>query len=126
MDSYDASAAAAAGGFGFFTLIWLAIAVFLLVAYWKMFVKAGRPGWTAIIPIYNVIVLMQIIGKPEWWFLLFLIPGVNIVFCIIAMIALARAFGKSDGFAIGLFLLPFVFIPMLAFGNAQYQGPAKP
>jgi hypothetical protein len=90
---------------------------------WKVFVKAGKPGWAAIIPIYNAIVLLQIVGRPGWWFLLYLIPIVNIVISIMVMIELAKVFGKGTGFGIGLLLLSFIFIPILGFGDAEYQGP---
>jgi uncharacterized membrane protein YoaK (UPF0700 family) len=88
---------------------------------WKMFEKASKPGWAAIIPIYNAIVIIQIAGKPAWWFLLYLIPIVNIVIAVIVMLNLARSFGKGTGFALGLVFLSGIFIPILAWGDAQYQ-----
>jgi hypothetical protein len=105
-------------------IIAAAIAIFLIAALWKLFAKAGKPGWAAIIPIYNLIVILQISGKPVWWFLLFLIPIVNIVIAILVSIGLAKSFGKGPGFGIGIWLLSFIFIPILAFGDARYQGPA--
>jgi len=106
-------------------LLPLAILVVVIAGVWKVFVKAGQPGWAAIIPIYNLYVLTQIVGKPAWWLLLFLLPIVNIVVAIIVYIELAKAFGKGAGFAIGLLLLGFVFFPILGFGDAQYQKPAQ-
>jgi hypothetical protein len=103
-------------------LIYLAIIVFLIVAMWKIFTKAGQPGWASIIPIYNLIVLLKIVGKPAWWFLLLLIPLVNFIIMIILSLRLAAVFGKSGGFGVGLILLPFIFYPILGFGSAQYQG----
>ena len=100
----------------------LAIIIAVIAGLWKTFVKAGKPGWAAIIPIYNVIVMLQIAGKPIWWLILFLIPIVNIVMCILVGIAVAKAFGKSTGFGIGLALLGPIFYPILGFGEAQYQG----
>ena len=94
------------------------------VSMWKIFVKAGQPGWAAIIPIYNAYILTKIVGRPWWWLLLMLIPFVNIVIAIILAIDLAKSFGKGGGFAVGLILLGFVFYPILAFGDARYQGPA--
>jgi uncharacterized membrane protein YoaK (UPF0700 family) len=91
---------------------------------WKLFVKAGEPGWASIIPIYNAIVMLKIAGKPLWWFLLYLIPIVNIVIAIIVTVALAKNFGKDVGFAVGLILLPIIFYPILAFGSAQYHPQA--
>ncbi len=98
------------------------VAVVELVAMWKVFVKAGQPGWAVIIPIYNAIVFLKIAGKPAWWFLLLLIPVVNLVIAIIATIALAEKFGQSTGFAIGLLLLPFIFYLILGFGKAKYKA----
>jgi hypothetical protein len=87
-----------------------------------VFTKAGKPGWAAIVPIYNLVVLLEIAGKPLWWIVLFLIPLVNIIMCIIVSIAVAKNFGKSAGFGVGLGLLGFIFYPILGFGDAQYQG----
>lgn len=103
-------------------LIYLAVIVLFIASMWIIFAKAGEPGWAAIIPIYNIIVLLKIIGKPAWWVILFLIPLVNFVIGIIAMIQLAKVFGKGTGFGLGLIFLGFVFMPILAFGDAQYQG----
>lgn len=99
------------------------IAVFYIYVYWRIFEKAGKPGWAAIIPIYNTIVLLNIVGKPWWWILLFLIPGVNIVFAVWMMNLLSLSFGKGIGFTIGLIFLSFIFYPILAFSNAEYVGP---
>ena len=105
-------------------LIQLAILVAVLAGAWQMFAKAGKPGWAAIIPIYNAIVLLEICGRPIWWILLLLIPCVNIVIAIIVWIDVAKSFGKSEIFGIGLAFLGFIFIPILGFGSAQYVGPS--
>lgn len=120
----DTETAAAAGVGGGVMLFWLVILVLSIVACWKVFTKAGKPGWASIIPIYNIYVLMTIIGKPGWWLLLFFIPLVNLVISIIVMIELAKCFGKGGGFAVGLILLPFIFMLILAFGSAKYVPPA--
>ena len=116
----------AGAGAGIFSclmfLIWLAVMVTVIAGFWKVFTKAGQPGWAAIVPIYNVIVLLQIVRRPLWWIVLMLIPLVNVVVVIIVLIDLARVFGKGVGFAIGLLLLPFVFFLILGFGDAKYQG----
>ena len=112
---------AAAGG-GFSSIIGLLVAVLVIAGMWKVFTKAGKPGWAAIIPIYNVIVLLQIAGKPIWWILLFFIPIVNIVIAVMVMISVAKAFGKGTGFALGLLFLSPIFIPILGFSDAQYIG----
>lgn len=105
-------------------IIYLAIIILMIAAMWKIFTKAGKPGWAAIVPIYNIIVLLQICEKPVWWIVLLLIPLVSLVIMIILYVALAQVFGKGVGFAIGMLLLPFVFMPMLGFGSAQYKGGA--
>ena len=105
-------------------LIGLAFGLVLIIAMWKIFTKAGKPGWAAIIPFYNTWVLLEIVGRPGWWLVLYFIPFVNLVMAIIVLFDLAKSFGKSGGFAIGMLLLPYIFFPILGFGKAQYQGPA--
>ncbi|MGZ4129921.1 MAG: DUF5684 domain-containing protein [Actinomycetota bacterium] len=113
------------GGSPVATLIYLVIAVVDIVAMWRLFTKAGQPGWAAIIPIYNLYVLVKIAGREGWWVILYFIPFVNIVVWFIVAIDVAKNFGKSTGFGIGIALLSFIFIPILAFGDAQYIG-ARP
>lgn len=105
-------------------VIAIIIAIIIIVAHWKIFTKAGKPGWASIIPIYNTIVLLEIIGRPIWWFILLFIPLVNIVILVIISIDLAKAFGKGAGYALLLIFLPFIGFPMLAFGNATYKKPS--
>lgn len=105
-----------------FTVVALAFTVLMIASAWVIFTKAGKPGWASLIPIYNLIVLLEIVNKPIWWIVLFLIPFVNFVGAILVSLALAEKFGKSTGFGVGLALLPFVFYPMLAFGDARYRG----
>ena len=102
----------------------LLVALLIIVAMWKVFTKAGQPGWASIIPIYNLYIWCKIVGRPWWWILLMLIPFVNFIVCIILCIDLAKSFGKGVGFGIGLALLGIIFFPILGFGSAQYQGPA--
>jgi len=102
-------------------IIYLAILLLVIVAHWKAFAKAGRPGWVIFIPFYNLYVCMQISSKPGWWWVLLCIPFVNIIFSILMMRGLARNFGKGVGFTAGL-LLPIVFWPILAFGQARYNA----
>ena len=106
----------------FFWICEMAFIVLMLAAMWKIFAKAGQPGWAAIIPIYNWIVWCKIVGRPAWWVLLLLICFP--IFFIILSIDLAKSFGKGVGFAVGLILLSIIFFPILGFGNATYQGPA--
>jgi len=105
------------------SLIYLVIAIVMIVAVWKVFTKADKPGWASIIPIYNWIVMLQVIGRPWWWIILLLIPFVNIIIHIMVMLELAKVFGKGTGFGIGLILVSPVFIAILGFGDAEYQGP---
>jgi hypothetical protein len=105
-------------------LFQLAILVAIIAGAWKMFEKAGKPGWAAIIPIYNAIVLLEIVGRPIWWIILMLIPCVNIIIAVVVSIDLAKSFGKSELFGIGIWLLGFIFIPILGFGSDRYVGPA--
>lgn len=109
---------------GVFMLIGFAVAAVILASLWKIYSKAGQPGWAAIVPVYNIIILMNIVGRPVWWVVLMFVPFVSFVVGIIICIDLARSFGKDLGFAVGMILLPFVFIPMLAFGDARYGGPS--
>ncbi len=107
-----------------FWIIYVAVLLFMLAAMWKVFTKAGQPGWAILIPIYNLYVLCKIAGRPGWWLILCLIPFVNLIIFIILDIDIAKNFGKGAGFGIGLLLLPFIFFPILGFGSAQYQGGA--
>ena len=109
---------------GVFLIVFLAICLLMIASMWKVFTKAGQPGWAAIVPIYNIVVLLNIVGRPLWWLVLFIIPLVSIVAAIIVYIDLAKSFGKGAGYGIGMLLLPFIFFPMLGFGDARYVGPA--
>ena len=104
-------------------LVELGLCVLIIAAVWRVFTKAGQPGWAALIPFYNLYVMLQIAGKPGWWLVLFFIPIVNLIIGIITIVALAAKFGKGAGFAVGLILLPIIFYPILGFGSAQYQSP---
>ena len=105
-------------------IIGLLVGLLIIVAMWKVFTKAGQPGWASIIPIYNLYIWCKIVGRPWWWILLMLIPFVNFIILIILCIDTAKSFGKGAGFGIGLALLGVIFWPILGFGSAQYQGPA--
>jgi hypothetical protein len=106
------------------TIVGLLIALLVIVAMWKVFTKAGQPGWASIIPIYNLYIWCKIVGRPWWWILLMLIPFVNFIIMIILCIDLAKSFGKGAGFGLGIAFLGIIFLPILGFGSAQYQGPA--
>ena len=99
------------------------VALLQIIGKWKVFVKAGQPGWGCIIPILNIYFMTKIAGKPGWWTLLCLIPVVNIVIVIWMYNMISKSFGKDEGFTVGLVLLGPIFWPILGFGNARYLGP---
>ena len=99
------------------------IGLIQLIAQWKVFVKAGQPGWACIIPIYNIYIMTKITGKPGIWVLWMIIPIVNIVFVIWLTNMLSKSFGHDEGFTAGLILLGFIFWPILGFGDSKYLGP---
>ena len=109
------------GAGGMVMIIYLAFVILMIASAWKVFTKAGQPGWGVLIPIYNVYLMLKIAGKPGWWLILLFIPFVNFVIAIIVALALAANFGKGAGFGIGLIFLPFIFYPILGFGGATYQ-----
>ena len=100
------------------------VSILMIVAQWMIFKKAGQPGWAAIIPIYNAVVLFKTVKLNAWLVLLLLIPIANVVLLIVAYLRLAKVFGKGTGFGVGLILLNVVFMPILAFGNAKYNAEA--
>ncbi len=104
----------------------IAIIVLILVSFYKVFEKAGRPGWEGLVPIYNIYIMAtKIVGKPTWFFVMCLIPIVNYIFIVWLYNLLAKSFGKSEGFTVGLVLLGFVFLPILAFNDEiKYIGPS--
>jgi len=103
-------------------LVWLVFAVLMIVSMWKVFEKAGQPGWAAIVPIYNLWVMVKIAGLGAMWFVLYFIPCVSIAPSFYVPIQIGKAFGKGIGFGLGLIFLPFIFLPILAFGDAEYCG----
>lgn len=122
----DPMAAAGIAGIGILGfIIPIIFIVFQAVCYWKIFEKAGRPGWQGIIPVANLYFLTEMLGKPIWWFIvILLVPCANIVFIVMLNIELAKAFGKTTGYGILLTLFGIIFLPILAFGNAKFEGPA--
>lgn len=102
-------------------IVYLAFIVFLIASVWKVYEKAGEPGWAAIVPFYSFYILCKFTGTKNWW--LMFIPLANIYIIIVALINLSKSFGKDSSFAIGLILLGFIFYPILGFGSAQYLGP---
>ncbi|NOW98151.1 DUF5684 domain-containing protein [Mucilaginibacter sp. SG564] len=128
MQDYDPSSAASAGIFMAIFMICIIpliiTSIISIVGLWKIFEKAGKPGWASIIPIYSTIVLLEIIGKPIWWLFLIIFPCTSFIFAIWAINLLSKSFGQGVGFTIGIIFLHFIFLPILGFGNYQYLGPA--
>jgi len=104
-------------------IIYLAIIVLMIAGLWKMFEKAGKPGWAAIIPIYNMIVMLEIVGKPLWWIIGLFVPCINIVVLVWVTNLLMKSFGKDTVYTILALFFPFIIYPMLGFGDARYIGP---
>ena len=122
----DSGAAAALAGFGIvYTIVMLAVAVLTIVGMWKIFTKAGKEGWKCLIPFYNTYLLFEIAGMNGWMFLIMFIPFVGSLIALILLAGgLAKQFGQGTGFAVGLFFLTPIFMMILGFGSAQYQGAA--
>lgn len=102
-------------------IIFIAFIILMIASMWKVFTKAGQPGWAAIVPIYNFVIMLHIAKKPTWWVILAFIPIVNIIIGLIVIYNLAKMFGKGFGFTLGLVVLPFIFYPILGFGDSRYM-----
>ena len=104
-------------------IFYIAVIIFELVALWKIYEKAGQPGWAAIIPIYNIVVLLKIV-KMDWWHILIMlfVPFAVIVYDIILNYKLAIKFGKSTGFAVLSIFFSEITMPIIAFGSSKYEG----
>ena len=125
MENSDMASGGIMAMLGAFAIVYCAIIVLMIVSFWKIFTKAGKPGWAAIIPIYNLIVWLEIVNKPVWWIILLLIPLVNLVILIILVHRLSLSFGQGVGFTILLIVLGIIGYPLLAFGDYKYVGPLK-
>jgi len=118
---YEVSTQAAGAGLGVAGIIYMALIAFMIVTMWKIFTKAGKPGWASLVPFYNLFVMLDIAGKPAWYFILFFIPIANFVAMILILAGMAKNFGKDGGFVVGMLFLGIIFFPILAFGSATYQ-----
>lgn len=107
----------------FMALTAIIFAIVNIVAFWRIFEKAGIAGWKSIIPVYNLLNILDIAGKPRYWLLFLLIPGLHLFIPVWIIILLGQRFQQSDLFIMGLFLFGFIFIPILAFGDAVYDKP---
>jgi hypothetical protein len=109
-----------------FWLVYAAVVVLMIASMWRIFTKAGKPGWASLIPIYNLVVFCQVAGRPGWWALLLLVPFVNIIIALILSFDLARAFGKGKAYGLGLAIFGFLFYPMLGLGGSRYARGTPP
>lgn len=122
MDSYSV------GQIIFFVAISITVLIFTIVnivAFWRIFEKAGKPGWKSMIPVYNLIILFEILNKPWYWILFLMIPGLHLFVPFWMIVLLGERFGRDDLFVMGLFLFGFIFIPILGFGDAKYLKPSN-
>lgn len=123
-DAYDAMAALISTGvLTVYMIVVLVISVLTIIARWKVYTKAGKPGWGSLIPFYSNYCLFDIAWGNGWLFLLGFVPCVNFVVAIMLYFKLAKAFGKGTGFGLGLVFLNTIFILILGFDNSQYIGP---
>jgi len=107
------------------SLFSIVLAILILVALWKIFTKAGKPGWAIIVPVYNIWVLFEIVGYPGWWSVLSFVPIANFFTTIMIFVSyfkLGKLFGKGTGFSICLVLFPYITLPILGFGKSQFSG----
>lgn len=107
-----------------FSVAYVGILALVAVGAWKLYAKAGQPGWGALVPFYNIYLYCRICGRPGWWVILMLVPLVNVIISIVLASDMSRSFGRGLGTTVGLIVLPVIFIPILGLGDAQYRGPA--
>jgi len=109
---------------GLIWIIYIAFIVLSIAGLWCVFVKAGQDGWKSIIPIWNLLILLKIIGRDWWWIILLLIPIVGLIVWIVIANDLSKSFARGIGTTLGLIFLEPIFVMILGFGSAEYQGPA--
>jgi len=108
-----------------YTVAMFAMVFLVLASTWRLFTKAGEAGWKSIVPVYNLVVMLKLIGRPWWWLLLMLVPLVNLIPGVMVCFDLAKAYGKGTGAGFGILILGPIFIMWLAFGDARYVGPTQ-
>jgi len=109
---------------GVLWFLYIAAIVAFIAGLWMVFTKAGEDGWKSIIPIWNVLILLKIVGREWWWIILMLIPIVGFIVWIIVALDLAKSYGRGTGFGIGLIIFPYIWTIILGFGSDTYRGPA--
>ena len=123
--SATSSAEVSPAALAILTVVSLGAWLLLIASMWRVFTKAGQPGWHAIIPFLNTWTLVKVAGKPEWWFFLFFVPCVNSIVGFVVLYEVARAFGRSTGFSVGTALLSPIFFPILAFGSSEHLATER-
>jgi hypothetical protein len=120
--------------FAAFFFVFLVIGIVCLIGMWKVFDKAGQPGWAVLIPIYNIIVLLRVAGLPWYWVftpLVAIIPILGLIAYLAWIVwvhhRISTRFGQGIGFTIGLTFLGPIFWLILGFGSAKYvaEQPAQ-
>ena len=76
-------------------IFFLIIQVIHFLGTWKLYVKAGRKAWEAIVPVYNAVILMKIINRPWWWVILLFIPVINVIMLPVIWVETIRSFGNN-------------------------------
>ena len=103
----------------------LGLVLLSVVAMWRLFSKAGQPGWHALVPVLNTYTLIKVSGRPGWWFFLFFVPCVGYVAAIIVFYDVAKAFGRSSAFGVGTVVLSPIFFAILAFGSSEHVATER-
>jgi hypothetical protein len=104
------------------SIVAIAVAALMIISLWKIFEKAGQPGWACIVPFYNIYILTKIAEKPGYWAVLMCIPYIGLIWVIWVYNRIAKRFGKTEGFTAGMIFLSIIFFPILGFGDAQYKS----
>lgn len=101
--------------------------VLLIYGYFlgRVLQKAGKPLWVGFVPIYNLIIVLEIVGRPMWWIILLLVSPLNLIFGFVVNIDLAKSYGKDTTYGVLLTLLPFIMLPVMALSSdIEYKGPS--
>lgn len=109
-----------------FITIMFSLSILMAAGVWYMFEKAGKPGWASIVPIYNIIVMLEIAQKPTWWLAMFFLPIANIIFLVMMFNGISKSFGKDAGFTVGMVFLNQIFFAILGYGSAEYLMNTAP
>jgi hypothetical protein len=111
-----------------YLMVWAAVTIPAVIAGWfGLFPKAGQPRWAALIPFYNIYVLVvHVAGLSRLWFILIMIPPMNLIAAILVNVEVAKRFGRTETFGVGMSVFGFVLYPILGFGGAEYDSGREP